>query len=118
MKLLLDEMLSPDIAEQLRQRGHDVIAVSERPDLRTEPDHVIFATAQEERRVLVTENIGDFRQIASAELQAARSHWGLVFTTNRSFPRHNARAIGRMIMALQALLLEDPDLMNRELWLT
>jgi hypothetical protein len=31
--LLLDEMFSPAIAAELRQRGHDVIAVADRADL-------------------------------------------------------------------------------------
>lgn len=31
VRLLLDEHLSPEIAHQLRARGHDAIAVGERP---------------------------------------------------------------------------------------
>ncbi len=43
MKLLLDEMWSPAIAAALRERGHDVVAVAERSDLRGKPDDVIFS---------------------------------------------------------------------------
>ena len=32
MKLLLDEMYAPTIADQLRARGHDVASVRERRD--------------------------------------------------------------------------------------
>jgi lipopolysaccharide/colanic/teichoic acid biosynthesis glycosyltransferase len=34
LKLLLDEMYTAAVAEQLRERDHDVIAVAERADLR------------------------------------------------------------------------------------
>jgi hypothetical protein len=34
LKLLLDEMYTAAVAEQLRQRDHDVVAVAERADLR------------------------------------------------------------------------------------
>ena len=60
MKLLLDEMYSPTVAIQLRQRGHDVSAVVELTDLRTAADPVIFAAAQRELRVVVTENVRDY----------------------------------------------------------
>lgn len=82
MKLLLDEMWPAVIAEQLRQRGYDVVAVVERKDLRTLSDAELFVVAQTEERAIVTENVPDFRAIASAEILAGRGHVGLVLTTN------------------------------------
>jgi len=32
LKLLLDEMFSPAIAADLRGRGHEVVAIKERPE--------------------------------------------------------------------------------------
>ena len=57
MKLLLDEMWPHDLADQLRRRGHYVVAVTERPHLRGQSDAFIFAAAQAEERVIVTENV-------------------------------------------------------------
>lgn len=36
--LLLDEMFSPRVADQLQQRGHDVLALVADPDLRALAD--------------------------------------------------------------------------------
>src|SRR5438105_3984601 len=38
-------MWPPEAANQLRLRGHDVIGVAERPDLRGKPDHSRFSSA-------------------------------------------------------------------------
>jgi Domain of unknown function (DUF5615) len=54
-RLLLDEMFSPAIAADLRQLGHEVIAVADRPDLRSKSDEEIFAWASAEKRWLLTE---------------------------------------------------------------
>jgi len=62
-RLLLDEMFSPAIAAELRDRGHDVIAVADRPDLRAKSDEEIFAWASAEQRWLLAENVKDFRPI-------------------------------------------------------
>ena len=53
MKLLLDEMLPAAIAEQLRHRGHDVIAVSEHPELRGLPDPELLAHCGRELRAVL-----------------------------------------------------------------
>jgi hypothetical protein len=45
VRLLLDEMFSPAIAAELRERGHEVIAVADRPDLPAKSDEEIFAWA-------------------------------------------------------------------------
>ena len=118
MKLFLDEMWSADIAEQLRRRGHDVVAVTELPNLRGLRDAELFAIAQTEGRAIVTENVSDFRPLAAHALQQGRPHFGLVFTTNRSFPRHDPRTIGRLIAALHDLLSLGPDSSNLEHWLS
>jgi hypothetical protein len=119
MKLFLDEMWSPEIAVQLRRRGYDVAAVQEREELIGQPDTVVFAAAQAEGRAIVTENVGDFRQLATEVLQRGGSYRGLVFTTNRRFPRHDPRTLGRMVVVLEALL-SDPTMetaISFEYWL-
>ena len=85
--LALDEMFSPAIAVALRDLGHDVIAVAERPELRAMTDDAVFAWAAGQGRWLVTENVKDFRPILLQALQAGTPILGLVFTTSRAFPR-------------------------------
>jgi predicted nuclease of predicted toxin-antitoxin system len=65
-RLLLDEMLSPDIAVRLRRRGHDAVAVSKLPELRSTPDDELLAHAADDGRVIVTMNVGDFARIDAA----------------------------------------------------
>ena len=73
VRLLLDEMFSPAIAADLRQLGHDVIAVADRPDLRSKSDEEIFAWASAEKLWLLTENVKDFRPIMLRALSAGRA---------------------------------------------
>ena len=80
-------------------------------------DEVVFATAQEERRALVTENVVDFRPIAHRTFDRQGSHCGLIFTSNRSFPRHRPGTLGRIVAALDALLTAESDLTNQEIWI-
>jgi len=117
VKLLLDEMLRPAIAEQVRNRGHDVQAVAERSELRGRPDAVIFSTAHAEGLAFVTENVRDYRILAAQALQARRAHSGLIFTINRAFPRSDRRTVGRLVTALDKLLSEDREQENLEWWL-
>lgn len=58
-KLLLDEHLSPDLAEAHRKRGVDAIAVAGSP-LATLRDEELFAKAADLDRVIVTFNNPDF----------------------------------------------------------
>lgn len=118
MKLLLDEMWSPEIAIQLRNRGHAVSAVAERDDLRHQPDSLVFAAAQAEGRALVTENVPDFRSLGAATLTSRRSHSGLIFTTDRAFPRGDRRTPGRLVSVLAQLLTTTNDLTDGEYWLS
>jgi hypothetical protein len=105
--LALDEMFSPAIAVALRDLGHDVIAVAERPELRAMTDDAVFAWAAGQGRRLVTENVKDFRPILLQALQAGSPILGLVFTTSRAFPRSRKNP-GPLIQALHAWLLAGP----------
>ena len=116
MKILLDEMWSPEIAHQLRLRGFDVVAVVERTQLRSMSDDAVFALALREQRAFMTDNARDLRLIAAA-YNDDNPHAGLIFTDGHRFNRHDPRVIGQVVTALSALLDEDPDLTNREYWL-
>jgi hypothetical protein len=74
LKLLLDEQISGKVAERLRGRGHDVIAVTDEPDLRGMLDPDLFEIAQEQRRALVTYNRPDFEPIVREWARLNRSH--------------------------------------------
>jgi predicted nuclease of predicted toxin-antitoxin system len=108
LKLLLDEMLPAAIARALRSEGYDVAAVQEDPDLRELSDFSLFATAQRLERAIVTENVKDFLPLDAQSQAQPQPHWGLVLTSNQSFPRHRPRFIGAMTRALRDLLDEQP----------
>lgn len=107
LKLLLDEHLSPEIARQLRARGHDVIAVGERSDLRGRPDRVHFASLPDQQRVIVTRDLGDFRPLLADAVRHGIPTYGIVCVPQR-FPL-SRRDIGRLVRALAALLDAHPE---------
>ena len=120
MKLLLDEHLSPEIARQLRDRGHDVVSVSDRPGLRGRPDRVHFASLPDEQRAIVTRDLGDFRPLLANALRRGDVTYGLVCVPPR-FPL-NRDGIGRLVKALDMLLRAHPEIdaavdLGGEIWL-
>ncbi len=106
-RLVHDEMFSPTIAAALRDLGHDVVAVAERAELRTMNDEEVFAWAISQGRWLVTENVKDFRPILLRALQADAITAGIVYTSNRSFPRSRKNP-GPLVQALHAWMLNGP----------
>ncbi len=78
MKALLDEQLSTEIAVELRSRGLDVEAVSERMEMRGLRDEQIAEVAAGEGRAVVTNNIKDYRPIAAGRLAQGKGHSGLI----------------------------------------
>lgn len=119
MKLLFDEMYPPRLAEQLRRRGHDALAASERKELRGLTDAALFAVAQVEGRALVTENVRDFVPLADATEARGGNRYGLILVHPGKFPRANARTIGSMVGQLVKLLTKHPgdELLGLRLWL-
>lgn len=118
MKLLLDEMLSPRIARELRARGHDVVAVSELQTLRQSPDDQVFNYAQTKSRAVVTMNIQDFRPLGFNTIELGEHHSGIILVSYRRFPGHDPHATGRLITALINLLGSNDELTDTEHWLS
>lgn len=105
--LVLDEMFSPTIAAALRDRGHNVVAVAERVDLRAMTDPDVFAWAATHQTWLLTENVKDFRPILLQAMHAGSAPAGLLFTSCRTFPRSRNNP-GPLVEALHAWLRAGP----------
>ena len=86
--LLLDEMFSDDIAQQLRAKGYDVISVVADPALIGLPDDQALAYATTEGRALVTANIKDFVPLDGRYRAAGQSHAGLILVSTKTFPQN------------------------------
>ena len=104
--LLLDEMFSDDIAQQLRARGYDVIPVVADPALAGLPDNQVLAYATTEGRALVTANIKDFIPLDGRYRAAGRSHAGLILVSTKAFPQNRGFPFG--ITTSLATLLSGP----------
>ncbi len=107
MRLLLDEMYSPQIASQLRSRRHDAVSVTERPELVGRSDEQLFSAMAAEDRAIVTNNAADFVPLSQRAAAEGMGHAGLLLTSDRSLPRTKA-GIGRYVTVLDDLLTSHP----------
>jgi predicted nuclease of predicted toxin-antitoxin system len=105
-RLLLDEMLPGAIAEQLRAKGHDVIAVVADHALVGLPDDQILAQAASTGRVLVTANIKDFMPLDARYRAASQAHAGLILVSVKTFPQD--RGFTAAIASALLILLDQP----------
>jgi hypothetical protein len=94
VRLLLDEMYPPSLAELLRQQGHDVLASAAAPELVGMDDHAVLDAASADGRCLVTENVRDF-----AVLLRHADHAGVLFVHGKRWPR-TRDSIHRLAVAL------------------
>jgi len=119
LKLLLDEMLSAVIAEQLRARGHDAEAINRHPQHEALSDREVLDVARAEHRAVVTNNVVDFRVLHhEAITPGGPGHHGMIFMAGNY--RRTKADIGRIVTALEAKLEEFPgenDLVDGETWL-
>lgn len=109
MRLLIDEMYSPVIAERLRDAGHDAVSVLELPDLVGQDDAQVCAFGVSSRRAVVTENAADFLTLVRQRSEIGHAAPSLVITSNRAFPRHVQAFVGRAIRALAAFCDGHPE---------
>jgi hypothetical protein len=119
LRLLLDEHYSPLIAEQLRERGHDVLAVVERPDLAGRMDAELLSLMAAERRTIVTENWGDFQRELQNAAAVGLTHYGVVFTSRRQLPG-GKNTVGLYVRVLDEFLdrhQADDALLDSHRWI-
>jgi putative NADH-flavin reductase len=109
-------MLSHTIAQQLRSRGHDFVAVVEDPSLMALPDEAILAAAAAQGRAFVTANIKDFTPLDHRYKASGRTHAGLVLVSTKAFPQDRA-FIGALVSALDKFLDEDRPLTDAVVFL-
>jgi predicted nuclease of predicted toxin-antitoxin system len=109
LRLLLDEMISPRIARELREDGHDVQAIKkDRADLNGRPDREIVRLMASERRAIVTNDVADFQPIHDRVLAAGEEHAGMIFTSDATMPRNKA-SIPLWVKRLDELLATYSD---------
>ena len=93
MRFFIDECISPTLSRYLNQDGlHDAIHPRDRGRL-GEPDHLVFARAIEEDRIIVTEDEDGFRKFASN----ADIHPGLIILP--SIARDTAQRLMGLVIA-------------------
>ena len=112
MRLLLNEMWSPAIAEQLRARGFDVVSACELAwagRYRSLEDDVVFARAQRDRRTIVTDNVEDYLLLHLGLEARNETHHGVLYALRPHFDRSQPElVIGRMVQALEGFLRDHP----------
>lgn len=101
MRFLIDNALSPALAERLRSAGHDVVHVRDY-DMQAAADEEIFVRAQEEERIVVSADT-DFGTLLATRRERSPSVILFRHGTQRR-PEHQAEIL------LSNLAVIEPDL--------
>jgi hypothetical protein len=119
VKLLLDEMLSPTIARELRARGHDVEAIQEHAEWHAYDDPQVLDLARREHRAVVTDNLVDMRPMHyEAIASGGPGDYGMVFIPGGY--RRTRVDTPKIVSVLERMLDAHPgerDLADGEDWL-
>lgn len=70
---------------------------------------MVFDRARLERRAVFTEKLSDYLPLATDCLSRSKHLFGLVLTSDRSYPRGHPRTLGRVVLALDAYLAAHPE---------
>lgn len=101
MKILVDEMYPPAVADALQASGVQAATVA---DLRlagaADPD--VFSAAVADGYSVLTENVGDFARIAAEHSMAGLHHHGVLIALSSRFSRRPP-GIGPLVAAIQAI---------------
>ncbi len=112
VKLLVDEDLSPRVAQRLREEdGIDAVHVRDRGQLGA-LDHQVLELAFAEDRILVTSNVRDFRRLASSR----ELHCGIVLVVEGDLLRDEQLDVLRRAVRLVGLEFDaGREMINRVL---
>jgi predicted nuclease of predicted toxin-antitoxin system len=105
MRLFLDAHVSGRvIARALRERGHDVRAANEEPQLDAWEDEALLDLATAERRIMITFNVKDFPRIAVEWAAAGKHHAGCLIVVGIDHSQ-----FGLVLRVIDAALTARPD---------
>ena len=108
MKLLIDEMYPPTLADTLRAAGVEAVSVNDE-GLAGRSDPEVLAAAVEGSYVLLTENVADFARIATEQVASGKHHPGVLIALSSRFSRrpHGISAIAAAVRAIAEEPLDD-----------
>jgi hypothetical protein len=91
VKWIIDEMLPLATAQELRDKGHDAVAVAELA-MRGATDGEVFDRAVGEQRIVVTENFADFAALVEQRQRSDEPCTPVAFVRKSSLPSRGALA--------------------------
>ncbi|HUD48403.1 MAG TPA: hypothetical protein VMR33_16335 [Candidatus Baltobacteraceae bacterium] len=107
LRLLLDEQISPDVAEWFHRRHDKLVVFSlagwEGGRFMGQPDELLLREAAAQKLTLVTYDRKTIPPLLKMWAEAHRAHGGVIFVDNKTIPSSD---IGGLIRALQKLSRE------------
>lgn len=101
VRLLLDEMYSPALADALRDAGLDAFGVRDWL-MGGAGDADVLAAAAARGYVVVTENVADFTRLAADYTTRGQTHPGVIIALSSRFSRRRS-GIPAIVVALDSL---------------
>jgi hypothetical protein len=101
VRILVDEMYPPVLAESLRSAGIEAATVADL-QLAGASDKEVFGAAIASGYVVLTENVGDFAPIAAEHSTAGGHHHGVLIALSSRFSRRPG-GIQPLIRAIRAI---------------
>jgi hypothetical protein len=110
VKFLLDEQISPEVAERLKRRAGQItihyLAKWETGRFLSSPDELILEEATRQNLTLVTYDRKTIPPILKNWGEAGQDHGGVIFVDSESFPPSD---FGGLVQGLQKLWEETRD---------